>query len=142
MSRSANEKVKRFQPRAPGIEDILRQIEAEYREMPGLSVTEAQARRLWGLDHATCRRALDALIERGVLRRTGRAAYVMAGMSSRPPAVSAVRRFAPASSSRLPDIVSSADAAIIRRRTSPLSSPGNRKLPSGSPVSVRTAAAG
>lgn len=58
------------------IADALRQIEAEYREMPGLSVTEAQARRLWGLDKTTCRRALDALVERGVLRRTWREAYV------------------------------------------------------------------
>ena len=63
------------------IADALRQIEAEYREMPGLSVTEAQAQRLWGLDKPTCRRALDALVERGVLRRTWREAYVRAEMS-------------------------------------------------------------
>jgi hypothetical protein len=70
------------------IADALRQIEAEYREMPGLSVTEAQAQRLWGLDKTTCRRALDALVERGVLRRTWHEAYVRAEMSSRLSAVS------------------------------------------------------
>jgi hypothetical protein len=33
----------------------LEKIETEYREMPGLSVTEAQAQRLWGLDNMTTR---------------------------------------------------------------------------------------
>ena len=60
------------------IADALRQIEAEYREMPGLSVTEAQAQRLWGLDNTTCKRALDTLVHRGVLRRNRREAYVRA----------------------------------------------------------------
>jgi DNA-binding IclR family transcriptional regulator len=80
MSRIANDKVKvqRLPTRVPSIADVLKQIEAEYREMPGLSVTEAQAQRLWGLDNPTCRRALDTLVHRGVLRRTRREAYVRA----------------------------------------------------------------
>ena len=65
------------------IADALRQIEAEYREMPGLSVTEAQAQRLWGLDNTTCKRALDTLVHRGVLRRNRREAYVRAETFSR-----------------------------------------------------------
>ena len=88
MSRIANDKIQRFPTRVPSIADVLKQIEAEYREMPGLSVTEAQARRLWGLDNPTCRRALDALVERGVLRRTQREAYVRAETWSRLSAVS------------------------------------------------------
>jgi hypothetical protein len=78
MSRTADDKVRRFLSHVPVIADVLRQIEAEYREMPGLSITEAQAQRLWGLDSATCKHALDTLVHRGVLRRTQREAYVRA----------------------------------------------------------------
>ena len=91
MTRTADEKVQRFPAHVPNIADVLQQIEAEYREMPGLSVTEAQARRLWGLDNTTCKRALDALVERGVLRLTRREAYVRAEMMSRLSAVWAGR---------------------------------------------------
>ena len=35
-------------------EDVLRRVQAEFLEMPGLRVTEAQACRLLGLDAATC----------------------------------------------------------------------------------------
>src|SRR5262245_25358211 len=31
-------------------DDVLRRVQGEYLEMPGLRLTEAQARRLWGLD--------------------------------------------------------------------------------------------
>jgi hypothetical protein len=51
MSRTANDGVERFPTRTQSIADVLKQIEAEYREMPGLSVREAQAQRLWGLDN-------------------------------------------------------------------------------------------
>ena len=78
MSRIANEQVNHSSTRWPNLADVVQRIEAEYREMPGLSVTEAQARRLWGLDEATCRRALDTLLRRGILRRTRRESYVRA----------------------------------------------------------------
>jgi hypothetical protein len=78
MSRVANDTVQRLSAPVAGLSDVLRRIEAEYREMPGLNVTEAQARRLWGLDRTTCRRALDTLVDRGVLRCTVRKAYVRA----------------------------------------------------------------
>ena len=51
-------------------------VRAEYTEMPGLSVTLAQAQRLWGVDERTCRRVFDALIARGILRRTIKGCYV------------------------------------------------------------------
>ena len=35
-------------PRAT--EDVLRRVQGEFLEMPGLRLTEAQARRLWNLD--------------------------------------------------------------------------------------------
>jgi hypothetical protein len=76
MSRIANEQIHHSPTRVPSFADALQQIEAEYREMPGLIVTDAQAQRLWGLDNMTCKRALDALVQRGVLKRTGRDAYI------------------------------------------------------------------
>lgn len=57
---------------------VVQRIQSEYREMPGLILTEDQARRLWGLDSHTCRRALGALLERRFLKRTASGAYVRA----------------------------------------------------------------
>jgi hypothetical protein len=57
---------------------LLQRIQHEYREMPGLKLTEAQATRLWGTDATTCRTVLAALLERGILRRTAAGAYVRA----------------------------------------------------------------
>ena len=55
---------------------LARRIRAEYAEMPGLSVTLAQAQRLWGVDELTCQRVLDTLIARGILRKTMKGRYV------------------------------------------------------------------
>ena len=55
---------------------FARLVLAEYADMPGLSVTLAQAQRLWGVDEQTCRRAFDALIARGILRRTTKGRYI------------------------------------------------------------------
>jgi hypothetical protein len=57
-------------------EDVLRRIRGEYTEMPGLCVTLPQAQRLWALDAALCRLALDALVEGGFLRRTDTGQYL------------------------------------------------------------------
>jgi len=57
---------------------MIRRIQGEYDEMPGLTLTEAQARRLWGLDRRSCRLALAALLERRFLRRTAAGTYVRA----------------------------------------------------------------
>jgi hypothetical protein len=58
---------------------LVRRIEGEYHEMPGLKLTEAQARRLWGLDPATCRVVLTTLTQRRFLRRTVNGMYIRAG---------------------------------------------------------------
>lgn len=50
--------------------DWVAVICAEYREMPGLALTLAQAQRLWNLDAATCESVLEQLTRSGVLRRT------------------------------------------------------------------------
>ena len=58
------------------LHQLLQRIEGEYREMPGLCVTAAQAQRLWGLDGTTCAFVLMTLIQRGILKRTPGGTYV------------------------------------------------------------------
>jgi hypothetical protein len=60
------------------VTDVVRRIESEYREMPGLCLTAAQAQRLWGLDHATCLRVLTLLVSRRILKRTKTGLYLRA----------------------------------------------------------------
>ena len=50
---------------------LCARVWAEFREMPGLNLTLAQAARLFSLDHARCARALDALVASGVLATDG-----------------------------------------------------------------------
>lgn len=54
-----------------GDADLLR-VSAEFREMPDLVLTVAQASRLFGVDHAHSRRILDTLVNRGILSTDGR----------------------------------------------------------------------
>jgi hypothetical protein len=53
-------------------EDLHVRIHAEYREMPGLKLTLAQASRLFNLEPARCAEALGALVSGGVLRTDGK----------------------------------------------------------------------
>jgi hypothetical protein len=62
----------------PGMSALLVRAQSEYLEMPGLRLTEAQARRLWGLDGNTCHVVLVTLIERGFLKRAPNGHYVRA----------------------------------------------------------------
>ena len=57
-------------------EEVLRRVQGEFLEMPGLRVTEAQARRLWGLDAATCSALLGALIDARFLFRARDGAFM------------------------------------------------------------------
>jgi hypothetical protein len=62
---------------APTVDEaLLSRIRGEYDEMPGLSLTPAQAERLWQLDRETCRAALNRLVQRRVLSLTARGRYV------------------------------------------------------------------
>lgn len=63
----------------PQIAHLLRVIQAEYLEIPGLHLTKPQVRKLWGLDPTTCDALLDALVAAQFLARTPREAYVLAG---------------------------------------------------------------
>jgi hypothetical protein len=58
---------------------LVERIRGEFREMPGLQLTPAQAQRLFGLDPAACRRVIDALVETSFLRWTTSGTIVQAG---------------------------------------------------------------
>jgi len=47
---------------------VVRRIREEFREMPGLCLTPAQATRLWGLESQTCREVIDQLVATAYLR--------------------------------------------------------------------------
>jgi hypothetical protein len=55
---------------------LLNRIRGEYREMPGLQLTLAQACRLWQIDQPTCRAALEQLIDEAFLRRSSDGGYI------------------------------------------------------------------
>ncbi len=48
---------------------LLGRIRSEFSEMPGLSLTLAQAGRMFGLTHDACARILSGLAGEGLLRR-------------------------------------------------------------------------
>ena len=50
--------------------DALRRAQAEFREMPGLKLTEAQAARLLSFDSALCSAVLATLVDQRFLTRT------------------------------------------------------------------------
>lgn len=57
-------------------DDVLRRVQGEYIEMPGLRLTAAQAQRLWGLDRMSCDTLLGALVDAKFLFRTRDGAFV------------------------------------------------------------------
>ena len=57
-------------------EEVLRRVQGEFLEMPGLRLTEPQARRLWGLDAASCGELLGALVDAKFLFRTRDGAFM------------------------------------------------------------------
>lgn len=57
-------------------DEVLRRVQGEFLEMPGLRLTEAQARRLWGLDEASCGALLGALMDAKFLFRTRDGAFM------------------------------------------------------------------
>lgn len=55
----------------------LARIRSEYREMPGLKLTAAQASRFWNLGPEESRVALESLVEARILWRTSDGHYVL-----------------------------------------------------------------
>jgi hypothetical protein len=62
----------------PPFEQIVQRMRADYLELPGLKLTRAQARCLWGLDADTCDQLLAYLIESGFIVCTRNDTYVRA----------------------------------------------------------------
>jgi hypothetical protein len=56
-------------------EALLRRITVEFQDMPGLLLTLAQAKRLFGLRDDICSRVLQALVEDDILRRDKNGSY-------------------------------------------------------------------
>jgi hypothetical protein len=50
---------------------LLLRVRAEFNEMPGLRLTQAQAGRLLGLDASSCQRVINALVGASFLKRMG-----------------------------------------------------------------------
>lgn len=57
-------------------DDVLRRVQAEFLEMPGLRLTKPQARRLWGLDTVSCDALLNALLDAKFLFQTRDGAFM------------------------------------------------------------------
>ena len=64
-------------------ETALLRIRAEFREMPGLKLTSAQATRLWQLDPRHSEELLNALVVDGLLRRGADGAYLISSDPTR-----------------------------------------------------------
>jgi hypothetical protein len=60
----------------PAIDEVLRRVQGEFLEMPGLRLTEPQARRLWGLDAVSCETLLGTLVDAKFLFRTRDGAFM------------------------------------------------------------------
>ena len=58
------------------IQDVLTRLRAEYKEMPGLSLTAEQVQRLCSIEPTACRTALAALVEAKFLQVTSGGRYV------------------------------------------------------------------
>ena len=61
------------------LERIVYRIREEFREMPGLRLTPAQATRLWGMGEDDCRKVIDALVAARYLRWTESGSVTRAG---------------------------------------------------------------
>lgn len=56
-------------------ENLLRRVQGEYLEMPGLRLTPSQAARLWGLGSSATAALLETLTDVGFLARTEGGSY-------------------------------------------------------------------
>ena len=68
---------------------LLRRVQGEFLEMPGLCLTQLQACRLWGLDREMCGQLLSVLVEAKFLTRTRDGAFVQLDRAQRAQALAA-----------------------------------------------------
>jgi hypothetical protein len=69
-----------------GLDDgdsALFRMRAEFKEMPGLKLTAAQATRLWQIDPGRSEELLNALVVDGLLRRSPDGAYLLSSDPAR-----------------------------------------------------------
>jgi hypothetical protein len=59
-------------------------IRRDFNVLPGLALTHAQARRLWGLGEVACKELLNALVRDEFLHLRADARYVMRKVARRP----------------------------------------------------------
>ena len=76
VSNTQNRERGSHMPAQQPLDDVLRRVQGEYIEMPGLRLTTAQAQRLWGLDRAACDALLGALVDAKFLFRTRDGAFM------------------------------------------------------------------
>ncbi len=57
-------------PRTPDIDVLVASVRREFEEMPGLTLTAEQARRLWALEPRMCGAVLERLVQTGYLCQT------------------------------------------------------------------------
>ena len=57
-------------------EEVLRRVQGQFMEMPGMRLTQAQACRLWGLDEASCDALLKVLVDAEFLFPTHNGAFM------------------------------------------------------------------
>lgn len=69
-------------PRVRQHDEILSRVRGEFLEMPGLRLTEPQARRLWALEPSLCSEVLTELVENGFLLQTREGAFVRVDMAN------------------------------------------------------------
>jgi len=61
-----------------GTTPLVRRVQGEFLEMPGLRLTATQASRLWDVDRQTSEEILNVLTQAGFLFRNREGAYVRA----------------------------------------------------------------
>ena len=64
------------------MEQMLRRIQGEFLEMPGLQLTCRQAQRLWNLDAVVCESLLAALVDVRFLVQTSDGLFTHASSST------------------------------------------------------------
>jgi hypothetical protein len=79
----------------PSLESLVARIRGEYREMPGLRLTLAQACRLWQVDAATCKTVLEQLVHEAFLHKTDNGTYIALSSGARQPAKAHFRERVP-----------------------------------------------
>jgi hypothetical protein len=63
---------------AHALDSLLTRVRGEYREMPGMKLTIAQAARLWQLDPSACEAVLKLLVHDGFLTQTAGGTFIAA----------------------------------------------------------------